>query len=68
MLNKLRKALRWERRNGEKGQGLPEYALLLIIVVIACAAALSPVGDSVKGVGDSVSAVINSKVSELQTP
>lgn len=62
MLSKLKKLLR-----NEKGQGLAEYALLLIVMVIAVVVALGPVGDSVEDVGDSVAGTIDGKVQELQT-
>ena len=52
----------------ERGQGLAEYALVLILIVISAVAALKPVGTSVTSVGTSVSNTIDDQVSALTTP
>ena len=39
----------------EEGQGLAEYALIIVLVSIAVVAALSTVGDDIEGVFTSIS-------------
>ncbi len=51
----------------EKGQGLAEYAVVLIVIVLAAVVALSPVGNSIESVGTSVSGTIDQKVTDLQS-
>ncbi len=46
-LPRLGQSVRRERRQGEAGQGLAEYALILTFIAIACAAALGAFGNAI---------------------
>ncbi|MBO8128258.1 MAG: Flp family type IVb pilin [Peptococcaceae bacterium] len=50
-----------------KGQGMAEYALILVMVAVVVYAALGPLGDSIKSGGETVGQVIETKINELQS-
>lgn len=40
--------------NNQKGQSMVEYALILALIVVAAAAIMSPIGDSIKAAFESI--------------
>jgi len=54
MLFFIREWLRRFEGRKEKGQGLLEYALIMLLIVIIVIAALSPIGDRIKAIFDEV--------------
>ncbi len=46
------------RIRNEKGQGMAEYALILVLVSIAAIAALTSLGHSIEGVFDQIVATL----------
>lgn len=46
----------------EEGQGLVEYGLILALIALVVVTALSPLGDKVKGIFDSVGNKLDEEV------
>ena len=49
----------------ENGQGIPEYILILITIVVVAVATLNPVGKELENTGSAVSGVLQEKISEV---
>ena len=43
----------------ERGAGLAEYALLLVLIAVACVLAITTLGTTIAGVFDSISGSLN---------
>lgn len=50
----------------QRGQGLVEYGMILVLAVAAIVAAFGGVGDAIKGAGQAVGDFITEKVNEIR--
>lgn len=62
MLKRIGKVLKCSR-----GQGLVEYAMIVIVVAVTLIFTVTPLGDALKTAGNSVKDVILQKITELQS-